>query len=239
MHDCDSTKFRLTILGGMCGGLAGTLLASLSWLTTRLFLWYAWVFSPLMLCLFGVAIVEWWNRSRWFEQTPVHRQFTGLLGENFGRIGVLVFLVLFSMGGIAIGAMPWLASSRSSEAYRIDGFRHDAKYYSQLLLELKSTDETAKTIALSKISGDNSAPKIDVSELRMAMFSIAEDANEDRFVREMAVKALGRAGLADDIPRLEAMMEKSKGVEQERGIVNCCETSIDELRNPSKYRWNP
>ena len=79
-----------------------------------------------------------------------------------------VFLVLFSMGGIAIGAMPWLASSRSTEAYRIDGFRLDAKYYSQLLLELKSTDETAKTIALSKISGDNSAPKIDVSELRMA-----------------------------------------------------------------------
>jgi hypothetical protein len=106
-------------------------------------------------------------------------------------------------------------------------------------LDLKSADEDAKSMALSKLSGDNSAPQTDVSELRMALLSIAEDSKEDRFIREMAVKAVGRAGTADDIPRLESIMQKSKGIEQEGGLVGRCESSIDELRNPAKYRWNP
>ena len=158
---------------------------------------------------------------------------TDLLGEQHGRSAIPLFLVLFSMGGVAIGAMPWFMDHRATEAYRTDGFRHDAKYYSQLLLDLKSPDEFSKTTALSKISGDNSAPQIDVVELRMTILSIAEDSNKDKLIREMAVKALGRAGQADDIPRLEAIMEKSRGIEQESGIVKRCATSIDELRNPS------
>ncbi len=107
----------------------------------------------------------------------------------------------------------------------------------QLLLESKSTGEFSKTTALSKISGDNSAPQIDVVELRMTILSIAEDSNKDKLIREMAVKGLGRAGHADDIPRLEAIMEKSRGIEQKSGIVERCATSSDERRNPSKYRW--
>jgi len=239
VHENGITNLRLTLLGGLCGGLAGISIAVLSWLGTKLFLWYACVFSPLTLFPSRVVIVAWWKGSRWFERTPVLPPSTDLLGEQHGRSAIPLFLVLFSMGGVAIGAMPWFMDHRATEAYRTDGFRHDAKYYSQLLLDLKSTDEFSKTTALSKISGDNSAPQIDVVELRMTILSIAEDSNKDKFIREMAVKALGRAGQADDIPRLEAIMEKSRGIEQESGIVERCATSIDELRNPSKYRWKP
>lgn len=239
MRESVIAKLRLTLFGGLCGLLTGTSIAVLSWLTTGSFFWYAWVFSPLILFLCGVAFVAWWQRSRWLEETPLVRQFSALLGKQFARSAVLLFLVLLSLSGVAVGAMPWIIDHRSTEAYRIDGFRKDPKYYSQLVLDLKSEDESARTIALGKIGGDNSAPKIDVLELRMTMFAIAEDAKEGSFIREMAVKALGRAGLAEDIPRLESILEQTKGIEQERGISDRCRESIDELRNPSKYRWNP
>ncbi len=226
-----------TLIVGAAGAVVGVLVATACWAATGWFLWYSWVFTPLVLGLAGVGFVAMASRSAWFERTPLYRHWTGLLGRTAGRPAIYVFLVVFATVGVTVGAAP-LFGGRPGSSWELP-FTGDPAEYEPLLRDIHSDNEEQRRNAIELLDW-HPLPKRDIGpvrdRVRAQLLRLADDVRVPVQDRGKALAALGRYGRPADIPALEARREAFNKADEadpdnKNGLGYWCERAVVGIRD--------
>ena len=223
----------LTLISGAGGAVVGVLVATACWAATGRFLWYSWVFAPLVLGLAGVGFAAMASRSVWFEHTTLYRHWTGLLGRTAGRPAIYVFLVAFAAAGVTVGAVP-LVGNRPGTSWDVP-FTGDPTEYEPILRDLQSDNEEQRRNALQMLDW-HPLPQRDIGpardRVREQLLRLAGDGRVPADDRAKALSAMKQYGRPTDIAALEALRGaiKSADPDDKGGLAYDCDRAVDAIR---------
>ena len=223
----------ITLIAGAAGSVVGILVATACWAATGRFLWYSWVFAPLVLGLAGIGFAAMASQSAWFEHTTLYRHWTGLLGRTAGRPAIYVFLVAFAAAGVTVGAVP-LMGNRPGTSWDVP-FTGDPSEYEPILRDLQSDNEEHRRNAVELLDW-HPLPKRDIGpsrdRVREQLLRLASDERVPADDRAKALSAMKQYGRPADIAALEDLRGAIKNADPDDkgGLAYDCGRTVDAIR---------
>lgn len=213
------------------------------------------IFGPLFagLGLMGlVAVAQDWA---WFYETPIARQWIGIFGENAGRVVLRIMLGFLLMAGIGTAFVPFIVPAKKADLVAdergpqpvevrpnqrqpvevapafempatVDKMPGDAGFVDAALKDLRSGRRDFQMTALGRMQGLHS-PQERPTELRQEIVKLL--AADDLFIPGHAAYCLAVWGTAEDLPALEAALEKAKQ-KKDFGFETACRQAMDKIR---------